>query len=115
MSVMRRRSTSILFVSAAVALLASPHAQQAGSSAASAIAPEPLALPAGDNTTEPQLTTGGSPDDPELARACRHPHSAQVRRTYAVRLVRCPRRRRRQRLHGQFRRRAVRAFDDGWQ
>ncbi len=52
-------SSSILIVGAAVAFVAALHAQQPGLVADWAFAPEPLASPAGENTTEPQLTTEG--------------------------------------------------------
>jgi hypothetical protein len=54
-----RRYASILVVGVAVALVAAPRAQQPGRTADWTIAPEPLASPAGRNTTEPQLTAEG--------------------------------------------------------
>jgi hypothetical protein len=57
---MRSRSASILIVGAGVAFVAALYAQQPGPVANWAIAPEPLASPAGQNTTEPQFTTEGS-------------------------------------------------------
>jgi hypothetical protein len=50
------RSASILTVGAALAFVAASQAQRPGAIADWAIAPEPLASPAGKNTTEPQLT-----------------------------------------------------------
>src|SRR5206468_9154024 len=48
------------FAGAAVAGVAALYAQQAGPIGNSAITLEPLASPAGQNTTEPQFTTDGT-------------------------------------------------------
>jgi hypothetical protein len=61
---MRSRSPSIpsilVPVWTAVACVAALHARQPGPIADWAMAPEPVASPAGENTTEPQFTTEGS-------------------------------------------------------
>src|ERR1700736_1128127 len=57
---MRSRSPWILVVGTAVACVAALYARQPGPIAEWAMAPEPLASPAGENTAEPQLTTEGS-------------------------------------------------------
>jgi hypothetical protein len=57
---MRSRSPSILVVGTAVACVAALYARQPGPIADWAIAPEPLASPAGENTAEPQLTAEAS-------------------------------------------------------